>query len=336
MRNAGKRKTGSKVEVRPPFEVATGKIEAGTTERVELPVARLPTGTSLSLPISVCHGLKSGPVLWLNAAIHGDELNGIAIVRNVLESIDCATLRGTVIAAPVVNIFGLLNSSRYLPDRRDLNRSFPGSKRGSLAAQLAHLFTTEVVDRCDVGIDLHTGSKGRTNLPQLRCDLEDPRTRAYAMAFATPAILHAKGRDGSLRAAARARGKPVLVYEAGEANRFDPRSIEIGTSGVLRVMHHLGMLPEAQPKPEYVPKISTESRWERARSGGFCQLHVALGENVNKGQTVAKVFRALEKKEITIRAQSSGFVVGHVVEALVNRGDALVHIALGQAPGSDA
>ncbi|MFW6198438.1 MAG: M14 family metallopeptidase, partial [Acidobacteriota bacterium] len=166
-----------KVEV---FEIGGERVAPGETRRLDLPVARLPTQQMLSLPVKVLHGSRPGPRLWLSAAIHGDEVNGVEIIRRVLDAVRPEELAGTVVAVPIVNVFGFVQQSRYLPDRRDLNRSFPGSRRGSLAARLARLFLTEVVERCSHGIDLHTGSLHRSNLPQVRGDLDDPETRRCA------------------------------------------------------------------------------------------------------------------------------------------------------------
>ncbi|PZV08662.1 MAG: deacylase, partial [Leptolyngbya sp.] len=216
-------------------------IPRGKRVRLDLPVARLTTGTMMSLPVTVISGKKPGPRLWLSAAIHGDELNGVDIIRRVAKALKPHRLNGTVIAVPVVNIFGLLEQSRYLPDRRDLNRSFPGSARGSMAGRLAHLFMTEVVSQCTHGIDLHTAAIHRINLPQVRADLQDPATYAFAQAFGAPVIIHASHRDGSLRQAAARRKIPTLLYEAGEALRFDAQAIQTGVDGIYRVMAYLGM-----------------------------------------------------------------------------------------------
>lgn len=312
---------------RPPFQLGDHAIAAGSLERLELPVARLPTGTQLSLPVAVAHGVEPGPVVWVSSAIHGDELNGLAVIRSVLRQLNPRALRGTLIAVSVVNVFGIINASRYLPDRRDLNRSFPGSPRGPLAGQLAHLFIEQVARRSNVGIDLHTGSDGRTNLPQVRCDLEDPETRRLARAFGAPVILHASLRDGSLRAAARELGVPVLLYEGGEAHRFDRAAIEVGARGVLRVFASLGMLEESLPELQLEPVEAHKSSWIRARQAGFCDLKVELGQRIRKDQAVANIFDASGKREHQIKSKVEGIVIGRLQQALVHRGDALLNVA---------
>jgi len=281
----------------------------------------------VSLPVGVLHGTKPGPVIWLSATMHGDELNGVSIIRHLLHDIDPKRLSGTVLAVPIVNIFGLLQESRYLPDRRDLNRCFPGSRRGSSASQLAHLFLEKIVAHCEIGIDLHTGSGGRTNLPQIRCDLDDPQTFDLAMEFGAPLLLHSRLRDGSLRAAATELGKKVLLYEAGEANRFDAGPIEIGVNGILRVMEALGMIDRHVPKPPRAPWISRKSTWVRAARTGFCELTAQLGDQVRQGQQLAVLFNALTREGISVRAKTDGVVIGLLKTPLVHRGDAIVHVA---------
>ncbi len=327
MRSPAKPKTESRVKARPPFEIRRVSAPPGKLTEVELDVARLPTGMWMSLPVGVLHGRMPGPVIWVSAAIHGDELNGIPIIRHVLDRIDPKELSGTVLAVPAVNVFGLIQESRYLPDRRDLNRCFPGSKRGSSAAQLAHLFMTEIVARCELGLDLHTGSGGRTNLPQLRCDLDEPETLRLAREFGAPVLMHARLRDGSLRAAARELGKTVLVYESGEANRFDAEGIDMGVGGVLRVMTSLGMIPNDVQAPGQNPRISRSSSWVRAKRTGFCEMNVRLGAEVAEGDAVAVIFDALGRDRSLVKAKTAGILVGHVTSPIVHRGDAIAHVA---------
>ncbi|MBX3181924.1 MAG: succinylglutamate desuccinylase/aspartoacylase family protein [Polyangiaceae bacterium] len=312
---------------RPVFELGGQRVEPGELQRLDLPVSKLPTGTEIGIPVAVAHGAAAGPTLWVSSTVHGDELNGVAIIRRVLKQLNPKALRGTVIAVSVVNVFGLLQTSRYLPDRRDLNRSFPGSPRGPLAARLAHLFLEEVVRRSDVGIDLHTGSDGRNNLPQIRCDLSDPATRSLARAFGAPVIVHAALRDGSLRAAARHLGIPALLYEGGEAHRFDPMSIEIGARGLIRVLVKLGMLEGPPPLGEDEPFESQRSTWIRSGKAGLCEIHATLGRRVSVGEVVATVFDTTGRLEHAVKTKVAGIVIGRSERALVHRGDALIHVA---------
>jgi predicted deacylase len=265
--------------------------------------------------------------VWIDAAIHGDEAVGVEVVRQVLAELDPRTLRGTLIAVPIVNVLGFMTGSRYLPDRRDLNRSFPGAARGSLAARIAHLMMTEVVAKCEVGIDLHTGSDRRSNLPQIRADLEDPRTRELAEAFAAPAMLHARLRDGSLRYAARESGAKVLLYEAGEAWRMDSWAVDAGVRGVRRVLAALGMTDPVEEEPPPVSAVSWRSGWVRSRGTGMLHLEVELGQRVEDGQRLGGLFDSFGKRVRLVHANRTGLVVGRTEAPLVNSGDAVVHIA---------
>jgi hypothetical protein len=287
----------------------------------------LVTGAAVELPVRVVHGREDGPTVWVDAAIHGDEAVGVEVVRQVVAGLDPKTLRGTLIAVPIVNVLGFSVGDRYLPDRRDLNRSFPGSPRGSLAARIAHLFMTEVVDQCEVGIDLHTGSDRRTNLPQVRADLEDPRTRSLAEAFAAPVMLNSRLRDGSLRHAARERGATVLLYEAGEAWRMDRWAVDAGVLGVRRVLAALGMTDPVAEDPPPPSAVSFRSGWVRARGTGMLHLEVALGDRVLRGARLGGLFDSLGRRVRLVHADRSGIVVGRTEAPLVNSGDAVVHIA---------
>jgi len=282
----------------------------------------------MAIPVVVLHGRHPGPTAWLSAAIHGDEVGGVEIIRRVLAAVDAGSLAGTLLAVPVVNVPGFAGGSRYLPDRRDLNRSFPGSARGPLASRLAHILMTEIVGRCSLGIDLHTGSDHRANLPQVRGDLDEARTRELAVAFGPPAALHARLRDGSLREAAARAGATALVYEGGEAWRFDPRAVEVGVAGILRVMAHVGML-DARPD-DLAPRQETvmlrASRWLRSPMSGMVRMEVALGERVVPGQRLAVVADANGTTQRTIRARRPGMVIGRSEKAVAYRGDALVHL----------
>jgi predicted deacylase len=310
-----------------PFGINGQVIIPGTRQRIEIPVARLPTETWLSLPLEVVHGKKIGPNLWLSAAVHGDELNGVEIIRQVLDRLDAAELRGTVIAAPIVNVFGFIQQSRYLPDRRDLNRAFPGSKNGSLAGRLAHLFMTEVVNRCDYGIDLHTGSNHRTNLPQIRANLRDEETNRCAEAFMPNVMMHSETRDGSLREAATELGKHVLLYEAGEPLRFDDFAIRRGIDGVLRVMAALKMRTSRPKRPKQEPWRVSKSSWVRARRSGMMRMIVKLGDHVAAKQELAIIADAFGSSSKSITSPFEGLVIGHTNNPFVQQGDAVVHVA---------
>ena len=254
-------------------------------------------------------------------------MNGVEIIRRVLAQIDPRSLHGTVIAVPIVNVPGFLTGDRYLPDRRDLNRSFPGSSRGSLASRIARIFMSEIVVRCSVGIDLHTGSGHRTNLPQVRANLDDPRTRELADAFGAPFMMHASIRDGSLRQAGTEAGATVLLFEGGEAWRYDEHAITVGTDGVLAVMSALEMVSDAHDRTPPTAVVSRKSRWIRARRSGLTQLSVDLGDLVAKGDSLGAIHDSFGTRLGQINAPTSGIVIGLNLDPSVNQGDALVHVA---------
>jgi hypothetical protein len=265
----------------------------------------------MSLPVIVINGKQPGPRLWLSAAVHGDELNGVDIIRRLVKALKPHRLSGSVIAVPVVNIFGLLGQSRYLPDRRDLNRSFPGSGRGSMASRLAFLFMKEVVSQCTHGVDLHTAAIHRVNLPHVRADLEDPATYAFAQAFGAPIILHASHRDGSLRQAAAKRKIPTLLYEAGEALRFDTEAIQAGVDGIYRVMAYLGMYAPPSSLPLPVTRESRQTRWVRASRGGIWHRSIQLGEAVQQRQPLGFITDTFGDKPMPVRSPIAGVVICH-------------------------
>lgn len=308
-----------------PFGIGGQEIAPGRMARIQLPAARLPIHTMLNLPITVVNGAGDGTRLWLSATLHGDELNGMEIIRRVIEQLDPATMKGLLIAVPIVNVFGFINQSRYLPDRRDLNRSFPGSSRGSLAGQLARLFMTEVVNRCTHGIDLHTAAPPRTNLPQVRADLSVPENRRCAEAFGAPILVHGAGPPGTLRAAAGRRGKTVLLYEAGEPLRFNEEAIGIGVAGVLRTMAALGMIGPQPAAPRGLEADRT--KWIRAPQSGVIYLEAQLGEAVWRRDRIARITDPLGGRPVDVRAPMDGIVIGHTNHPLVHRGDGIVHLA---------
>ena len=310
------------------IEIGGSLIPPAKRQVIEIPIARLPTQTLITLPVTVINGSYQGPILWLSAAIHGDEVNGVEIIRQVLQKISPSLLKGTLIAVPIVNIFGFIEQSRYLPDRRDLNRSFPGSKRGSLGSRLAHLFMEEIVRKSTHGIDLHTASDHRKNLPQIRANLHDGQTYECAKAFAAPVTIYSQTRDGSLREAAAKQGIPILLYEAGEALRFDENAIKVGVEGIMRVMASLNMYPlEMYLEPKPVLEVN-ETKWVRASRSGILRLYVELGQKVIKKQLLGVISDAFGEQNTTVNAPCTGVVIGSLQNPLVNQGDAIVHLAV--------
>ncbi len=313
------------------IEIGGVNIKPGEHRVVDLPVSKLYTHTDLSIPVQVICGKSAGPTLFLSAAIHGDELNGVEILRRLMNSTQIKKIRGTLIVVPIVNVFGIIQHSRYLPDRRDLNRCFPGSIKGSLGGRLAHIFLNEIVKKCDYGIDLHTGAIHRSNLPQIRANLDDPEIFELAKAFSVPVILNSNLRDGSLREAAGNHNVKILLYEAGEALRFDELSIRAGVRGIISVMRKLSMLPSLKKTRKLIdPILARSSFWERAPTSGILRPLVSLGSKVDKNEVLAYVTDPsdmFDQTEYEVKAQYGGVVIGGSNIPLVNEGDALFHIA---------
>jgi predicted deacylase len=310
-----------------PITIGDSVIKPGSRVTVNLPVADLYTSTSLHMPVQVICGRKAGPVLFVSAAIHGDELNGVETIRRLLRLKALRSVRGTLLAVPIVNVHGFLNQSRYLPDRRDLNRSFPGSPKGSIAARLANLFSQQILANADYGIDLHTGAINRSNLPQIRANLDDAPTLEIANAFGVPVIINSNIRDGSLRECASERGMPMLIYEAGEALRFDETSIRAGLRGILNVMRHIGMLPEKKKSKRVTPVVARSTQWVRAGTSGIVSRKVRLGSTVAKGQRLATISDPLGDEVEDVTASLDGIVIGRSNLPLAHEGDALFNLS---------
>ncbi len=309
-----------------PIEIGDTVVKPGQRVNINLPVADLYTATSLCMPVHVVCGRRAGPVLFVSAAIHGDELNGVEVIRRLLKRRALSSIRGTLVAVPVVNVHGFLYQSRYLPDRRDLNRSFPGSAKGSIAARLANLFITQIVSKAEYGIDLHTGAINRSNLPQIRANLDEGDTLEIAKAFGAPVVINSNVRDGSLRGCASELGMPVLLYEAGEALRFDETSIRAGLRGILNVMRHIGMLPKRKSHKVVTPVVARSTRWVRAVSSGIVSGKVRLGSSVAEGPTLATISDPLEEEVDKVVAPWDGIVIGRSNLPLAHEGDALFHL----------
>lgn len=312
--------------------IAGNVIEPGEHKTIELPAASLYTHTPITIPVHVIHGKKTGPRLLVIAAIHGDEINGVEIIRRLLKSLHVKQLNGALIAVPIANVYGFINLSRYLPDHRDLNRSFPGSQKGSLAARLANLFMTEIVSQCTHGIDLHSGIIHRTNLPQIRVNLKTQDAEQLAKAFNVPVIIHSNLRDGSLRQAGNELGIPILVYEAGEALRFDDTSIRVGVNGILNVMQKLNMLQIQKKVKPVKPLIARSSTWIRAPHSGIVHPNIKLGDQINKNDALAIIADPFGSAETIITSPVAGMIIGKNNLPLVNEGDALFHIACFKKP----
>lgn len=311
-----------------PFEIAGRVVQPGERVQFDLQIANLYTHTPLNMPIEVIHGKRAGPVLLICAAIHGDELNGVEIIRRMRSFRSLKQLNGTLVLVPVVNLFGFIHQSRYLPDRRDLNRCFPGSEKGSIASRVAHIFFGEVVKRCTHIIDLHTAAVNRDNLPQIRAALDEPGVPELAMGFSIPVIINSGLIDNSLRREAGRLGIPVITYEAGEALRLHERSIVTGVRGIVSAMRTLGMLPSRRiATVKAAPNIARSSSWFRAPMDGVFRPLVELGARVRKGATLGVISAPFSSEEFVLTAESQGIVICVNRLPLVNQGEALFHIA---------
>jgi len=312
-----------------PITIGDQTIQPGQRITLDLLVGKLYTHNEVTMPVHVIHGKEHGPTLFVCAAIHGDEITGVEIIRRLLKNPALKKTRGTLLAVPIVNVHGFINKSRYLPDRRDLNRSFPGSKSGSLAARLANLFMEEIVSKATHGIDLHSGAIHRDNFPQIRANLDDQRTMDMAMAFGIPVIINSDIPNGSLRGSAMTFNIPTIVYESGEALRFDELSARHGVSGILRVMRFLDMLPPkvAKAHKPIEPFIARSSTWVRTPDAGILRARTRLGARVKKGDTLGVVADPFGGQEVMVISPNSGIIIGMNNLPLVNEGEALFHIA---------
>lgn len=306
------------------------EVLPGQSKTILIPLPSMYDCSPMSMPVHVIRGKKTGPTLCVTAAIHGDEINGVETVRRLLSKRVLRGIRGTLICVPVVNVYGFVLRDRYMPDRRDLNRSFPGSATGSLAARLAHLLFRHVISSTDFHIDLHSGSFDRSNLPQVRISEETGNEADLAKAFNAPVIVVAKEREGSLRQMLRDKGITALVYEAGEAHRFNEVAIRAGIRGIVRAMHHLNML-ESRKAVDY-PKVSRSSIthssiWVRSRHSGIFTTLRQLGKKVEKGEVVAQIGNPFTGEEHNLISPHTGIVIGINKLPLVHEGAALLHIA---------
>lgn len=314
--------------MRQPFSIGGDSVAAGSRKLIDLPVSRLSNHLPVSLPVHVLHGAEPGPTIFVSACIHGDEINGVEVIRRLLRVDELGRLTGTLLCVPVVNAYGFISRSRYLPDARDLNRSFPGNPTGPLASRLANILMKEVVVRSNFGIDLHTAAANRTNLPQVRSKFADETTRELGRAFGAPVMLTAPERDGSLREAAAKTGCAVLVYEGGEGLRFDEFAIRVGVRGILGVMQAKGMIElPADPNSFERPIFATQSSWIRAPEGGVLLSFKTTGDTVEPDEVIAAVANPYEDSETPVKAHKRGMIIGRTRLPVVNLGDALFHVA---------
>jgi predicted deacylase len=308
-----------------PLCFAGSPVALGETAELRLKVAESYTAEPVTVPVTVVRG-GPGPTLFVTATVHGDELNGVGILRGLLNDTDFSGLKGTLIAVPVVNVPGFLNQDRRLPDRRDLNRSFPGSRKGSLTARLADVLFREVIRKSDFGLDLHTAGGERTNYPQIRADLGNPAVAELATAFGCPLMVDGAGPEGSLRRTAVAAGVPTVVFEAGSALRLERPFIEVGIAGVINVLRSLKMMPGEPCSPPLRLSID-RTHWIRSRKGGILDLRVDLGQPLRRGQEISIHTNPFGRERSQLKAPRGGIVLGLTRLPLVHPGDAICHVA---------
>jgi hypothetical protein len=309
------------------FTVSGIEIQPGETREIYLKVSESFLSSSILIPVTVIRGTKPGPTAFISAAIHGDEINGIDIVRRLIFDIDHENLAGTLIAIPVVNIPGFLGQTRYLPYHRDLNRFFPGKKNGNNAERIAYRLFKEVVSKCDFGIDLHTASSGRSNLPHLRGDMSDPEVRKLARAFGATVLVNQPGVRGSLRREATQAGVPTILFEAGEAGRFSKRVSQAGLRGVLNVLAEMKMWPSPRHKRPPFQVIVRESQWVRAEKGGILDLDIRPGDLIYKGDTIGTILNPFGRTVTEIRAPATGIIIGITTQPITVPGTGIAHVA---------
>ncbi|BDQ33385.1 succinylglutamate desuccinylase/aspartoacylase family protein [Pseudodesulfovibrio portus] len=315
---------------RSPIEISGHSIARGKHQTVILPVPDTYLRQGSGMPVHVFHGRREGPSLFVCAAIHGDELNGIEIIRQLTTLKRLSKLAGTLYAIPIVNLYGFLANTRYLPDRRDLNRFFPGKAGGSLASELAQVVFDTVVTRCEYGIDLHTGSNHRNNLPHLRGNMKDEVVLGMAEAYGAPLALNVEGTEGTLRHSAETHGVKMLLYEAGTALCFDEFSIRAGVRGIVSVMEHLGMLTKrktTRPKKKVSLQVAHDRTWIRASASGLFRAKAKMGQRVRKGEVLGSIHDPFSHESVDILSPKNGMVIGTQSLPSVHKGDAIMHIA---------
>lgn len=310
-----------------PFALLGESVQPGTWRQLAWSASYHFGELGGATPVLVSHGAEPGPVLCLTGAVHGDELNGIEIIRRVVHSLDPKGLSGTVIGVPIVNLAGFQRNSRYLPDRRDLNRYFPGSPTGSLASRVAHSFFTQIIERCDRLADLHTGSFHRTNLPQLRADLSKPAVVELSRGFGGIAVLQTQGAKGTLRRAAVDAGIPAVTLEAGEPLRLQPQQVDQGVRGIETLMHRLGMIDRHRNWPDPQP-VFYESYWVRSDHGGILLTQVDVGDVVREGSVLGTVTDPITNVRHEVLSPYRGRVLGMALNQVVMPGFAAFRVGI--------
>ena len=303
------------------------QINPGESKYIELNVARLPSGTQITMPVHVVRSKNPGPVILLTGGMHGDEVNGIEIVRRFLnKNIAGKLLNGSIVAMPIINVYGFINFSRDVPDGKDVNRSFPGKEDGSLASMVAHVMTHNILPEIDFGIDFHTGGASRTNFPQIRYEFGDKLAEEVATSFAAPFTLNSPVIKGSFRETAKELGKSVIVFEGGETLRIDPKTVDDGIQGIKRVLHHFEMISKSPAAGN--TRTFSESHWVRAEVSGLFRHKKESGKKVKKGQTIGYISSPTNDYSVKVKSPYDGYIIGHNNFPLIHKGDALFHIGM--------
>ena len=310
---------------RPPLIIAGNRIAPGKTVDLRIKISETYFGGDVSMHVRVIRARRPGPIIFVTAAIHGDELNGVGVVHDLLTEDNIKLKCGTLILVPVVNVLGFESNERYMPDRRDLNRSFPGSPNGSLASRVAHALFENVVRHCDIGIDFHTAALQRTNYPNVRGRLADRSIRQIAEAFGGELLISGEGPDGSFRKEASSAGCPTICIEAGEPWKMEPAMVQFGRRGVRNVLISLGMIDGEPSRPLYQTRIN-KSSWIRAKLGGILRFHVVPGQIVTAGQEIASNFTILGEQRNVITSPIDGIVLGMTTLPMVKPGEPVCHI----------
>ncbi|MFT5337861.1 MAG: putative deacylase [Sphingobacteriales bacterium] len=309
-----------------PLEILGRCILPGKREVLELEIAKQHTRNSLTITVVVDRAVKEGPVVLFLAGVHGDELNGVAIVRDLIRQKTAKPKKGTIIYIPVLNVFGYMNISREFPDGRDLNRMFPGSAKGSLASQFAHAFTKEIAPVVDVVLDFHTGGADRENSPNIRCVFQDKKEMELAIAFGSKFIVHSNTNPKTIRHQLKKMGKTCLLFEGGKSKSLDTRVIEIGVKGALNVLQHLGMKLKEEQEPN-TPIYITKNKWLRAPHSGMFQPAISNGVFVSAKQDLGVIMDPFGEFKKRILSPSEGYIYGLNTGPIVHKGDALFHIS---------
>jgi predicted deacylase len=313
--------------LKSPFIINGKQISPGEEATIKVNIARLPSHSPIDMNIIVARSEVDGPTLLLSGGMHGDEINGIEIIRRIMEKDQHKPKVGTVICIPIINMYGFIHFSRYVPDGKDVNRSFPGNKNGSLAARVAHYLTNDIIPKIDLGLDFHTGGADRTNYPQIRCAMKEPKNKQIAEVFQPSLVLNSPFRPKSMRQTAAKMGKQILVYEGGESARFDEFAIQQGINGALRVMKHLGMRERA-PEAPHVTQFINNSSWVRAKASGIFLSAVAYGATVEKNEVIGQINDPFGGFKLKIKSPAAGIVIGLNNNPIVHQGDAVMHIGV--------